>query len=186
MGYNTCLCREQGRYLEPKTKAVYLPLIGMPPAHSDTIMTAMSKAQELTQEIGENFTLFTADQQLYRVALEVQWMHPNLFPNLIPRLGGMHMLMSFVGAIGTLMVETGLAQILESVFGGVQKMLTGKKFPMNVRAMRLLAEELLRNVISKNQLKNHNDFMSALEDLALKSRTAKMWVDAFIKLVIAR
>ncbi len=35
------------------------------------------------------------------------------------------MLMSFVGAIGTLMVETGLAQILESVFGGIQKMLTG-------------------------------------------------------------
>ena len=39
----------------------------------------------------------------------------------------MHMLMSFVGAIGTLMTETGLAQILETVFGGVAKMLTGKK-----------------------------------------------------------
>ncbi len=121
----------------------------MPPAHPDTIMTAMSKAQKLTQEIGENFTLFTADQQLYRVALEVQWMHPNLFPNLIPRLGGMHMLMSFVGAIGTLMVETGLAQILESVFGGVQKMLTGKKFPMNVRAMRLLPRSCLGMLSAK-------------------------------------
>ena len=47
--------------------------------------------------------------------------HPDRFPNLMPRLGGMHMLMSFVGAIGTLMAETGLAQILESVFGGVEK-----------------------------------------------------------------
>ncbi len=55
---------------------------------------------------------------------------------------------------------------------------------MNMRAMHLLAEELLRDVISKGQLKNHNDFMSALEDLALKSRTAKMWVDAFIKPVL--
>ena len=69
-------------------------------------------------------TVFTADQQLYRVSLQVQWAHPDLFPNLIPRLGGMHMLMSFVGSIGTLMAETGLAQILESVFGGVEKMLT--------------------------------------------------------------
>ena len=65
--------------------------------------------------------MFTADQQLYRVAIEVQWAYPDRFPNLMPRLGGMHMLMSFVGAIRTLMAETGLAQILESVFGGVEK-----------------------------------------------------------------
>ena len=46
------------------------------------------------------------------------------------------MLMSFVGAIGSLMTETGLSEVLKSVFGGVEKMLTGKKFPMNMRAMR--------------------------------------------------
>ena len=63
------------------------------------------------------------------------------------------MLMSFVGAIGMLMAETGLAHILESVFGGVEKMLTGKKFPMNMRAMRMVAEELLRDVVGKSQLK---------------------------------
>jgi len=45
------------------------------------------------------------------------------------------MLMSFVDAIGTLMAETGLSEILKSVFGGVEKMLTGKKFPMNMRAL---------------------------------------------------
>ena len=97
-GYNTRLCREQGRSPELKTKAVYLPLIDMPPAHPDTIMTAMRKAQQLTEKIGQNFTVFTADQQLYRVAVEVQWAHPDLFPNLIPRLGGMHMLMSYGGS----------------------------------------------------------------------------------------
>ena len=90
----------------------------MPPAHPDTIMTAMNKAQILSEETGQHFTLFTADQQLYRVAVEVQWAYPNLFPNLIPRLGGMHMLMSFVGAVGTLMSVSGLADILASVFGG--------------------------------------------------------------------
>ena len=49
-GYNTRLCHEQGRSPEPKTKAIYLPLIDMPPAHPDTIMTAMSKAQQLTEK----------------------------------------------------------------------------------------------------------------------------------------
>ena len=183
-GYNSRLCREQGRYPKPKTKAVYLLLIDMPPAHPDTIMTAMSKAQQLMEKIGQNFTVFTADQQLYRVAIEVQWAHPDRFQNLIPRLVGMHMLMSFVGAIGTLMAETGLAQILESVFGGVEKMLTGKKFPMDMRAMRMVAEELLRDVVGKSQLKGHHDFMNVLENLGSKNRTAKMWVDVFIKPVL--
>ena len=63
-------------------------------------------------------------------------------------------------------------------------MLTGKKFPMNMRAMRIVAEELLRDIVGKGQLKDHDDFMTVLIDLAAKSRTAKMWVDAFIKPVL--
>lgn len=94
------------------------------------------------------------------------------------------MLMSFVGAVGTLMAGTGLAEILESVFGGVSKMLIGKKFPTNIRAMRMLTEELLRDVVQQSQLTCHDDLLTALEDLATVSRTAKMWVDVFIKPVL--
>ena len=65
----------------------------MSSVHPDTIMTAMSKAQQLTEKFGQHFTVFTADQQLYRVAVDVQWTHPDLFPNLILRLGGIDMLM---------------------------------------------------------------------------------------------
>ena len=50
--------------------------------------------------------------------------------------------------------------------------------------MHLLAEELLQDIISKGQLRNHGNFMGVLEDLALKSRTAKMWVNVFIKPVL--
>ena len=46
--------------------------------------------------------------------------------------------MSFVGAVGTLMTDSCLiADVLASTFAGVGKMLTGKKFPMNMRAMRM-------------------------------------------------
>ncbi|KAJ8018705.1 hypothetical protein HOLleu_43161 [Holothuria leucospilota] len=179
-GYNTRLCRENGEVLQPRTKAVYLPLIDMPPAHPDTMMTAMCKAQKMSEKAGQNFTFITADQQLYKVAVEVQWAYPDLFPRVIPRLGGMHMLMSYVGAVGTLMAESGLAEILASAFGGVGKMLTGKKFPMNMRAMRMLVEELLRDIVGQGQLKCHDDLMAVLDDLADRSRTAKTWVDIFI------
>ena len=41
---------------------------------------------------------------------------PQVMENL---LGGMHTLMSFVGAVGVLMSNTGLKELLESAFGSV-------------------------------------------------------------------
>ena len=38
---------------------------------------------------------------------------------MIPRLGGMHWLMSFVGCIGVLMENSGLVPWLECAFAGV-------------------------------------------------------------------
>ena len=49
------------------------------------------------------------------------------------------------------MADTGLSDIMSSVFGGVSKMLTGKKFPQNVRALRMVAEEALRGIIQDKQ-----------------------------------
>ena len=50
--------------------------------------------------------------------------------------------MSLFGAVGTLMSNTGLTEIMQTTFGGVPKMLSGKKFPQNVRALRMVVEEL--------------------------------------------
>ena len=40
-GFNTKICGEQGRALEPKTKMVYLPLIDTDPADPSRMKTAM-------------------------------------------------------------------------------------------------------------------------------------------------
>ena len=45
------------------------------------------------------------------------------------RLDGLHALMSFGRAIGSLMAESGLSDIWTDVLGGVHKMLIGKKVP---------------------------------------------------------
>lgn len=66
------------------------------------------------------------------------------------RLVDMHALMSFVGA---LMAESGLSDVLLEVFGGASKMLSGKKFPQNVRALRMLTEEVLRGLFTIRLLK---------------------------------
>ena len=68
----------------------------MVPSDPDTMMTAMYEAQRITVKCGQTFTVFTADQQFYRVMVNIMWVHPEKFPSFYPRLGGMHMLMSYV------------------------------------------------------------------------------------------
>ena len=70
-GYNTQICRDQGH---PNLKrAIYMPLIDIAPSDPDTIMTALRQAQQITSDCGEDYVLFTADLQLYRVAVNILW-----------------------------------------------------------------------------------------------------------------
>ena len=142
----------------------------------------MVEAQKLTNQFCQAATVLTCDQQLYKVMVDVKWAYPEIFKNFIPRLGGMHMLMSFVGSVGKLMSNTGLEDVLSVAFAGVPKLLIGNKFPQNVRALRLVAEEILRDVIGDtNSIENLTE---TLDSLSERSRTAKLWVDCLIKPVL--
>ncbi len=87
--------------------------------------------------------------------------------------------MFFVGSIGCLMMNTGVDVILKSAFGGVEKLLSGKKFPQNVRALRLLAEELLNPYLP--DIHSYDDLTAFLDDISQKSLTSKLWSDCLIK-----
>ncbi|KAL8588411.1 hypothetical protein ACOMHN_029580 [Nucella lapillus] len=151
-GFNTQRARSAGQQPQPKTAVVYSPFLDMVPAEPDTMKTAMVEAQRLTHLTGQEWTVFTNDQQLYTEAVHITWVDREMFQQFIPRLGGMHMLMSFVGCIGSLMEGSGLEDILASTFAGVPKLLTGKKYPQNVRALRILVEEILRPILSSTEV----------------------------------
>jgi hypothetical protein len=59
-------------------------------------------------------------------------------------------------------------------------MLEGKKYPHNIRALRLLTEELLCPIIENNDLNNMADLEEVLADLCAKSRTTKAWTELVI------
>ena len=99
---------------------------------------------------------------LTAIAVQVQWNGPEKFNEIIVRLGGTRMFMSFLGSIGTLMKGTGLEQIMVDVFGGVKKMLDGKKYPDNFRTLRIVAEELLRDVIDPNNFEITDELLETL------------------------
>ena len=103
-----------------------MPLIDMTPSGPTTMRTGMTEAQKLTWECGQTFTVFTDDQQMYMVMVNVIWSYPEQLTTFIPRLGGMHFLMSFIGSIRSLMTNLGLEDILKAELGGVSYMLSGK------------------------------------------------------------
>ena len=77
--------------------------------------------------------------------IDISWAYEGNFKDF--RLRGMHLLISFVGAVGDLMGNCGLEELMKSAFAGVSKMLTGKNFPMDVSALRMVVEEVLRHRI---------------------------------------
>ena len=91
----------------------------------------------------------------------------------------MHWVMSFVGCIGALMKNSGLLSWLKSAFGGAEKMLIGKKFPMNIRALHFAMLELLRDHVG--DMKSFQDLADFLDACSSKSMLSKHWVDNLIR-----
>ena len=162
----------------------FKPLIDMKPADPTCIKTAMVMAVKETKSSGQAYTVFTADQQLSKVAVDVSWVYPDLFPKktFIIRLGGMYLLMNFIGCVGKLMDNTGLEEVLSCAFGSVNNMLIGKYFPQNFRALRMLLEELMLTIFP--DIDNFDELTVKLQTMAAISNTAKVWDDAFVSPVL--
>lgn len=92
------------------------------------------------------------------------------------------MLMNVVGAVGKLMQETGLYEILGSALGSVQKMMSGKQYSQNVRALRMVVEVLLAKHIKDMQTPKELD--GFLQSVSNQSPSLKLWVDNLIQPVI--
>ena len=98
------------------------------------------------------------------------------------KIGGMHRIMSFVGCIGVLMKNSSLLSWVKSAFGGVEKMLTEKTFPMNVRALGFAMLELLRDYVG--EMKSFQDLAHFLDAYSSKSMLSEHWVDNLIRPVM--
>ena len=70
---------------------------------------------------------------------------------------------------------------MKAALGCVAHMLVGKRFPQNVRALRLVTEEVLRPIIG--QLNTPDELVNCLEEKATQSSTAKLWFENLVKSV---
>ena len=66
-----------------------------------------------------------------------------------------------------------------SAFGSVQKMMSGKRYPQNVHALRIVVEVLLAKHIKDQDTPDQLD--TFLQSVSSQSPTSQLWVDNLIK-----
>ena len=80
------------------------------------------------------------------------------------------------------MADSGLEDVMKSAFGSVPKMLTGKMFPQNFRALRLVTEEVLRPILP--QVQSSEELCKVIEQKASISPTSKLWHENLVKPIL--
>ena len=70
--------------------------------------------------------------------------------NIGCRLGGFHLLMSFLGSVGKFMENAGLSTVLETIYGEntVKQMLSGKAISRNTRGHFIVESALITFLLS--------------------------------------
>ena len=147
-----------------KTSAISpLPFVNLNPSNPSTIYTCLLHAAE-GEKIGQSTTMVTFDQPLYAKACEMVLAAHQSSPIscLTICLGGFHLLMSFLGAIGSIMAGSGLEELWETVYAknSVPHMLSGHAYSRSIRAHLLtqqalgvlLLETLCNDELQKNTL----------------------------------
>ena len=60
-------------------------------------------------------------------------------------------------------------------------MLSGKKYPQNFRALRMLVEELIQCLLQEEHVSSFFDLIRLLDDRSSRKRTTRLWIDNVIK-----
>lgn len=115
-----------------RSKILCLPFINAPPSDYDTVYTSLICAVRKCEAVNQNTCFVTFDQPLYMKARNII---ANIGPesdlrNVIVRLGGFHLLMSFLGSIGYVMSESGLQDLFKTIYAenSIEKMMTGHTY----------------------------------------------------------
>ena len=90
---------EAGISLQPKSRTMYLPLINKTSSSPVTMLTVIKTGLEIVTGAGQTVLVFTVDQQLYKVVIDLLFHNPTLFNVVLPLCVGMHWLMNVIHAV---------------------------------------------------------------------------------------
>lgn len=118
-GFNTKVPPEAGQGLRLNTRTIYLPLINAPPTDPSFMITGLKEVIRLTDQTCQRYNVITFNQQLLKILVDIKWASHLKYLNVVLRHGGVHLMISFIGCVGNLMVNSGLDENQIAAFGGV-------------------------------------------------------------------
>ena len=150
--------KSKGNYPGVST-ITYLPIIDLPPDDETYIYSTLLFVQNQAASLNIKTACITFGQPLWLKAVEIIKAKSM---NILCRLGGFHLLMSFFVSIGKFMEGSGLTELFETVYGSatVKHIMTGKAYARALRAHFLTQsalETMLLHFISPTNLTDQFD-----------------------------
>lgn len=134
----------------------YMPLILNPAHHFDTLNTVLLRSLAVADRMHQKYVILTADQDLYYRLVELRWSNPLYRERVVLRMGGLHISLNFLTAIGQHMNGSGLYEVwVESGLfgeGTALKVLNGRSYDKGMRGHKLTAQSLWNVILPKFRL----------------------------------
>ena len=168
-GFNEARCSVD----PPITTAAMLPILQAPADSNDTMASVINRFVSISRHFGQQYTVITADLPLYSRGKELVWANKENYGNVIFRMGGLHVCINFLKAIGQHIESAGLDYVwIESaVFAPntTETVLEGKAYYRAVRGHMLAYESLWRirwRMFRDWLAKYHEKALECLESVA--------------------
>ena len=152
---------------------MYVPIVLSPAHEYQTMNTVVKRCKYISETLGQKYVVITVDEQLYSRLMELK--RSRNYELLIPRLGGLHMSMNFMKAIGQQFQSSGLLELwTESDLLGEKtaaKVLAGKDYEKGMRAHKITFQamwEILMPQFLQFLRKHNHELKEKIEDAGSK------------------
>ena len=158
------------------SRVMAVPFINLEPGNLTTLFSALRfAAEECTAK--KQCCIVTFDQPLYLKAVEITASADknDILSSVIFRLGGFHLLMSYLGTIGYIMEGSGIEEMWQTVYAknSIYQMMSGHAYERSIRA-HLLAHQSLVILITSNFCDFRTDFLEGLHNLSENALLSKI------------
>ena len=126
----------------------YCPMLNAKSDDPSTVYTVLLHLKRMMEILGQKHSVITFDLAIYKVAKEVVWSNPEMFKFTVVRLGGFHIILNFLGALGNMLQTSGAIGVITEagVFSEttVKHVFSGGDYKKGIRCHKLLYEALMR------------------------------------------
>ena len=113
-----------------------------------TVQKVLQISKDATDEVGQEYTFVTFDLAVAKKAYDLVWQHPDTYKNVVIHLGVFHTMLSYLGALGKVMRESGFEEVVIEArlcaTGSLEKVMIGKHYNRCLTVHTIMLEALER------------------------------------------